>query len=891
MQKLVWKNADGTELNLTSGSYGITNWEGFSNTDLNLQTQKVPFQDGSVYLDSLLSERELSVTLAINDENDLYKRYQLRRELIKALNPKNGEGYLIYTNDYTSKRIKCVAQLPIFPTKNSNDSGTPKASLSWTACNPYWEDLEETKVLLNNGESVSILNNGDIKSQIQCELILNSVQNPVLRNFRTGESIGLTGSYDKNIRINTEVGSKSVHTFPQKLEYKTFNYLLNNMCYCIDDDSYYFVGDSGLIIKTKNFDFFEAVETNINLATIRYIYYFPEKKLFFVSVLDSINKVYKLYYSTDAKNWVISFSQDSVWGNVFYNLLYAKGKFILRARAGIYTSVSGELGTWERSNEAYDFNDILYCEEQDKFYATTNNKIYVSSNLLNWSDIYTESDNNLKLKNIMYSKLKSKFVVLSQHGSYIYSVGGQSWQKKNIGIDTTLSFGCVAQLSTMFVLICGAGQLQSEFKSVYTSNDALNWTKQLDNIYSNGINYVDNTGVLLTWGINGFIWLSSNLKNYYDVSQNIKIEGVNSPSLSLTSLLWNTARQYFYGFVGSYLVKTQDFKNWNLLSNMAAFTVNPKLFYNKKLDEFVVINTFSALVGKSIDCINWDWNTNCNYPPRTDPLANTNNPLAYASNKNKQIIIGWTSESGIMRYPLYHFILVSNDNTNFDYTENITWLSESEDNTKVFKKIMFCEKLNLFVIIGYVQEFTYSSNVTVIRSLILTSSDGITWTEKETNTIQKLTDIIFDEQLGFLVCGDGGTLLKSEDGERWIKLDTGLNKDFQVIRKSENLQQYMLCTSTEYYTSIDCEVWSDAFFTYSSVIEDVIEIADRTLIVSSPAIVQDVVKKEDDNLISKLTQYSNMGFCLQKGQNQIMLSTFNGNMKGILSYRQKYIGV
>ena len=105
MQKLVWQNANGVELDLTSGNYGITEWEGFSNASLNVQTQTVPFQDGAVYLDALVEQRELSVTRAMQDNNNLELRYQQRREIISALNPKLGEGYLIYTNDFISKRI------------------------------------------------------------------------------------------------------------------------------------------------------------------------------------------------------------------------------------------------------------------------------------------------------------------------------------------------------------------------------------------------------------------------------------------------------------------------------------------------------------------------------------------------------------------------------------------------------------------------------------------------------------------------------------------------------------------------------------------------------------------------------------------------------------------
>ena len=105
MQKLVWKNSLGDEIDLTSGNYGITQWDGFSNTSLNIQSQQVPFQDGGIFLDALMEQRELSVTLKVQDNGNLEERYRMRRELIHALNPKLGEGYLIYTNDLISNRI------------------------------------------------------------------------------------------------------------------------------------------------------------------------------------------------------------------------------------------------------------------------------------------------------------------------------------------------------------------------------------------------------------------------------------------------------------------------------------------------------------------------------------------------------------------------------------------------------------------------------------------------------------------------------------------------------------------------------------------------------------------------------------------------------------------
>ena len=92
MQKLIWKNGNGKEIELTKEPYGITEWDGFSSTELNVQTQQVPFNDGAVFIDALLEQSSLSVTLAMNDKNILEDRYRRRRELIASGNPKLGAG-------------------------------------------------------------------------------------------------------------------------------------------------------------------------------------------------------------------------------------------------------------------------------------------------------------------------------------------------------------------------------------------------------------------------------------------------------------------------------------------------------------------------------------------------------------------------------------------------------------------------------------------------------------------------------------------------------------------------------------------------------------------------------------------------------------------------------
>jgi hypothetical protein len=226
MQKLVWQNANGVELYLTSGNYGITEWEGFSNASLNIQSQQVPFQDGGVFLDALMEQRELSVTLAIQDNNNLELRYQQRRELISALNPKLGEGYLIYTNDYISKRIKCVPQIPLFETHNSDTVGTPKASLSWTACSPYWEDLEETEVEIG-AEPTEVINEGECEIGFEADILASNIDNFILQNITTGQKIEIEDNIGTKIELNTKVGEKNLTAQATKLDELTFNCTIN----------------------------------------------------------------------------------------------------------------------------------------------------------------------------------------------------------------------------------------------------------------------------------------------------------------------------------------------------------------------------------------------------------------------------------------------------------------------------------------------------------------------------------------------------------------------------------------------------------------------------------------------------------------------------------------
>jgi hypothetical protein len=408
MQKLVWKNSLGDSVDLTSGNYGITEWEGFSNASLNIQSQQVPFQDGSVFLDALIEQRELSVTLKIKDENNLENRYKYRRELVHILNPKLGEGYLIYTNDFTSKRIKCIPQIPLFKTHNSNDSGTPEASLAWTACEPYWEDLEEKIVYLKSGERASVENEGDIPCQIVAEFFTTSVTNPQIKNFTNNKKLKLNNTYTQNILINTNVGQKAITA-------ESFNFINNSVSsqtkivYAEDKELFCSIGEKLILISNDGNTWEGAVMPTYPAIPSQIIgmfdlIYVNKYHSFFV-IANSYDGRYILK-SLDGKNWEKIATLQRITNFCFSDELEL---FCAVGGVGtIYTSTDGENWTLQTSGVSNAIGSIYYSSEIHCFYSlyneSTDNYILRSTDGITWEKVQlpavASNDNYL---NIFYT--------------------------------------------------------------------------------------------------------------------------------------------------------------------------------------------------------------------------------------------------------------------------------------------------------------------------------------------------------------------------------------------------------------------------------------------------------------------------------------------------------
>lgn len=460
MQRLVWQNSIGNEIDLTTNPYGITEWEGFANTSLNIQSQQVPFQDGGVFLDALIEQRELSVTLAMNDGGNLEARYRMRRELVHALNPKLGEGYLIYTNDFISKRIKCVPQIPLFETHNSNDSGTPKASLAWTACEPYWEDLEETIVTFGGFSgaeySRTITNNGDVPAGLEIEFKCDSgeYEKPFINNITQAKRIQFNGMIDSKtpLIINTNVGNKTV----TKKEINIDEFYENDIQNVIFNDYYnkYFgsrqIFDEQLdkwitnIYRSDDLSSWELV-TTIEEYDVNFTVY---KNILIVVINDDENPPAKVMISTDFENWFereINYSIESEIEKIY--CFETRQDSVTYYHIGIYTG-SIYFGHFRFNNDNILFNstftllgaiggiaintitnEVYSCGDGNSYKLQIN----INSNTYSWQTLAENVVNIESYNKIKYIPERDMLVWFgNNYGMVDYSFDGIHWTRNNL---------------------------------------------------------------------------------------------------------------------------------------------------------------------------------------------------------------------------------------------------------------------------------------------------------------------------------------------------------------------------------------------------------------------------------------------------------------------------
>jgi len=738
MQKLIWRNGNGKEIELTKEPYGITEWEGFSNTELNVQTQQVPFNDGAVFIDALLEQRSLSVTLAMNDKNNLEGRYRLRRELIASMNPKLGEGYLIYENDFLKKQIKCLPYIPSFENHNSNTKGTPKAQLTWNACEPYWEDIEEEQVFISQVEVVEIENKGDVPCAIVAEIYPSNSENTSILNQTTGKKIQLKNTLTGEVEINTNNGKKTI--VEKKQGYKLYCGQLAQYSGKLGDR--YIFG----IVASKDLKNFICYPKSVNDYAL--------KTTVFKNMVISQDG----YYTYDLITWEKCNIQAEAFSSPVVKLVSGNGLVIFgRESTGsgdkIYISTDGINYTEHTLQYGVQFIPEVFVNGY--FFAIFNNTLKKSVDALNWTDTDLQNVNGVP------SYCNGKYYCKNSNNVIYESEDAITWVASSA---TYIPKLYVPTLGLYF-----ANKSSVSDSDIVTSKDLQTWNDSLVGEYTLKA-YSEESGYIFAVGIYGM--------NYARTRDGITWEIVQSADIfayAPTKEMYFTSRGLTKDFI--------DFTETELVGDNPYQTI----IYFEKLKTYFQYE--SSKVYKSTDAIH-----------REEVLSLSETGFLICGENEVLVITGGTTyrtEDGntweefenpfsnsvncfyLPKAKVYSLVeVISNEKT------KIYWSTDG----KVFTKSQ--EEFN----VG--GTFCYN---TITDELLLCSSsvtsktkDGKTYTvyELEQGESPYNTDfVLFVEELGvYMATGYGGELWISSDAIHWqYNLNFGNDITSAIIGKDREV--------------------------------------------------------------------------------------------------------
>lgn len=870
MQKLVFTNANGESVDFTDfENYCVTSWEGFANVSQEVQSQTVPFHDGSVYIDTLLNDRDLTITVAMNDKGNLQRRYELKENLISILNPKMGIGKLVYTNDCLSRQISVVTAIPVFPTKNINDKGTLKFSVSFTANDPYWEDLDETEITVHNHETVSVNNDSDFPLNVKMS-IDGASENPSIYNLTNQSTVSLRGNFD-NLEISSLFGKKSVTSTENKFVYNTGEFFL-----IVTNDTQLMKVTNGVIINdiygnVKEFYDFENESTFGDMVYSKYFGLYVGSKSFYDA--DSGNGYVDIYTSPNGLDWshVRKFFEGTnelplriIVDDVHGKILLINWHFVLSST----NCIDWNLTDISSVGNMTVMNDCIYCEFLNSYICIgfTGSKpcVRISSDGLNW----TETEINTKTKlSIACSNEKGLLVMAGFDGQYSVSSDGINWTNYETNYIYKWLKICYVEMINKFVCVGLDGMISVSADGGKTAPiDIINLNKNISLVgISSWINnltiYInDAEGSMLT-SIDGYEW------------------HLETENIGKTTSMAYSAKLNRFVVVGRFnrLYVSNDGKTWFVnLTNLPYYLYSA--VWSDELEMFVAVGQ-NGLIYDSSDGLNWNRQTN--------DLTQSLWSIRWISEIEKFIVVGnsdflissdglnWTAVAlptghGVGEATIDANIIYANGKlftTDFSHLQNnylriyvsedegLTWNIQSIEKQNVYSiagHIYHSVEKNLFFILGGISE-QFDSWLYKHKLCLWTSSDGVNWIERPFSE-----EIYIESSVAILCC------CVKKDNVYFAITNTG------KVFSSSNIFDWSMVNDFEY--------------TFNTMIlaQDSIYIGGNQIIMNS--------KDEIKNSINSLTNNSNMDFKIEMGENKIFyVNKINSDLK--ISFRNKYLGV
>ena len=837
MQKLIWTNSNGDSIDLTSGNYGITNWEGFSNTSLNIQSQQVPFHDGSVFLDALLEQRELSVTLAIQDKGNLETRYRLRRELIHILNPKSGEGYLIYKNDFTQKRIKCISQIPLFENHNSNDSGTPKATLSWTACESYWEDLEPIIVPLYPGQRFTVENVGDVKTGFEVEFINDNAVNPKIINYTQNKSVELKGTFNKNILIDSNFGKKRIY---EKEIVKTDikgKLIINDIKRFSQFGCFIGVGED--IYVSNDGVKFEIIK-NPSTKTLYTITYDLQSQKIIIGGDEVI------ITSKDAMNFIIQEENNDI---VYYgSAITSDNKVML---AGQKKSTENAIITIDYStvflseNTGTKINSIL--ENNGKIIAVGS---YNGAGLIVTSDDRTVWTTTSQTEELLCIAQHLNLIVISGKNGLILYGNGSVWNVATVG---------------------------DIYGNPSTSDiTKVNWYK--NSISENGNFYaIDSNGGILLGATDGTDFKTYNSPIYetesliaFCCSVELNLFVYCGDEGTILNSGWFVNQSYIVSWNGDLydvaygkgkyiavgdgaILSSPDCEDWTLKLSIQ-YKLN-RVIYNDSLGLFVAVG---EAIYVSSDGDTW-----------TLKEVIHGELVSIAFHDSIMVAVGfWVSGS-------YNYDLIARStNGNSWHIQNGYYVGFSG-----FTDVDYYSEDEKFYISGgdvgkLLSGNGKNNNWNSINILINAEASN-----KMINKINCFDKIYIENEDGMYVSSNG------------INFTLNALINYDKLFYDENLEVYVAFSTTDYLFNISLDLIHWVEQQTETGIQSIVSVDNKTIGVGLESKIIELISELKANIISSLSTDSDMALGLEIGTNEILISNTSGNMIAKIKYTPKYIGV
>lgn len=862
MQKLIFRNRNGKEINLTSGDYGITEWEGFSANELNIQSQQVPFQDGGVFLDALLEQRILSVTVAMNAKNDLEKRYRLRREMISTLNPKLGEGILIYTNDFLSKQIHVIPQLPVFENNNSNDSGTPKAGCSFVACNPYWEDIGETEVYLNLGETPVVTNDGDVPVQVKVDFFANNVNNPVITNLTNNKLLKYNGQLNTNLLIDTEIGNKQVLTEELGLKNSALGGYFSGVAYSEGKRKWVVVNNEGNLLTGRNLQNLNLVTVDVVRANLQSVVYSDELELFVAVGMHPgfVDAGGLIITSPDGENWTERLS--SVGDNLFFvTFVKELHKFFATGDTCVYSSVDGENWGKLSSGGNYINSSLAYSSDLEKFVMTSSDGIYTSNDGgESWTETYSAG---YSVNSVMFSKRLSEFIAVGNN-NYVYtSIDGTNWESTSAVSGMSRNLNCIVEKNNILIAVGSTGL-------VLESYNGTDWNIiEIAEIAGKDCwilfaTYIEQYGMFVICGRSEFIATSENGDKWEVVS----FESVPS----LYDVIYVEEKNKYYGVSSSEKIySSPDGENWTLVWEPSSVkTTNLySIVYSKSKGLFVACGEEGVVV-TSADGESWARRT-------TQPAVDFNSVI-YVDELEIFVMVGdegtiMTSTNGSqwsqkntstfedlkdVAYSglLGKFVIVAAkslifENSDFTLNFHMPMRGDVELNS-----VAYNDKTGLFVVVGLYGLDNKERNS--VFSMVSTDTEN--WENFADDHIPPifgqvwLTSVCFSENYNaYIATSLNGKIFISDNGLDWKVQNVGCNDDLQKIKYISEIKTNVILSDNGGYFTLGL--------------------------------------KSGVNAIQNIDSKSDMNFNLEVGDNTLQLTKDSGNFSVRITYRQKYLGV